>query len=66
VPVAPSSILGTLSREASDVVCLHAPGDFDAVGSFYRRFDQVDDETVVALLAAGRRERAAAPSAAAA
>jgi putative phosphoribosyl transferase len=32
------------------VVCLHAPPEFAAVGQFYGRFDQVDDDEVAAIL----------------
>jgi predicted phosphoribosyltransferase len=35
---------------ADEVVCLHAPEDFQAVGQFYRHFPQVDDDEVMALL----------------
>ncbi len=35
---------------ADEVVCLVAPADFMAVGQFYRNFEQVEDEEVVALL----------------
>jgi putative phosphoribosyl transferase len=34
-----------------EVVCLETPEDFMAVGQFYRHFEQVEDEEVVALLA---------------
>lgn len=50
VPVAPEDRLETI-RELSDrVVCLVVPEDFWAVGQFYRHFDQVSDEHVVAAL----------------
>ena len=38
---------------ADDVVCLHAPENFQAVGQFYREFPQVEDEAVIALLKDG-------------
>ena len=57
VPVAPGAALGRLRAEADDVVILAAPQPFFAVGEWYRRFDQVSDEEVVAALA-----RAATPS----
>ena len=56
VPVAPGAALGRLRKEADDVVVLAAPEPFFAVGEWYRRFDQVSDEEVVAALA-----RAATP-----
>jgi putative phosphoribosyl transferase len=46
-----------VSKEADDVVVLAAPEPFFAVGEWYRRFDQVSDEEVVAALA-----RAAPPA----
>jgi predicted phosphoribosyltransferase len=36
------------------VVCLEAPEDFQAVGQFYRDFQQVEDEEVVELLRGAR------------
>jgi len=56
VPVAPGAALGRLRKEADYVVVLAAPEPFFAVGEWYRRFDQVSDEEVVAALA-----RAATP-----
>jgi predicted phosphoribosyltransferase len=52
VPVAPAEGLARLAREAEEVVCLSAPAVFYAVGQFYEDFRQVEDEEVVALLAA--------------
>lgn len=50
VPVAPPDTLDRLREHAHDAVCLFAPDDFMAVGQFYRRFDQVEDEEVRRLL----------------
>ena len=51
VPVGPrDTIERALSREADRVVCLRAPYDFYAVGMFYRHFEQVTDEEVVAAM----------------
>jgi predicted phosphoribosyltransferase len=50
VPVASPDALERVRRLADDVVCLAAPQDFAAVGQFYRRFDQVEDEEVVSIL----------------
>lgn len=52
VPVAAPDSLARVEGLADEVVCLHAPEDFSAVGQFYGRFDQVDDEEVGAILAA--------------
>lgn len=51
VPVAPPDTLEAVGRLADEVVCLHAPADFAAVGQFYARFEQVSDAEVAALLA---------------
>ncbi len=51
VPVAPPETLARLREEADEVVCLHAPEWFAAVGQFYDDFRQIDDEEVVAALA---------------
>jgi predicted phosphoribosyltransferase len=52
VPVAAQDSLEAVRPYADDVVCLHAPWDFGAVGRFYRRFDQVEDDEVIRLLRA--------------
>ena len=51
VPVAAADALSSLQDLADIVVCLHAPSRFDAVGQFYRHFDQTTDAEVRALLA---------------
>uniref|UniRef100_UPI003F494A38 phosphoribosyltransferase n=1 Tax=Cupriavidus yeoncheonensis TaxID=1462994 RepID=UPI003F494A38 len=50
VPVAPPQTLERLRPYADEVVCLESPPSFRAVGEFYRKFPQVDDEQVVAAL----------------
>jgi putative phosphoribosyl transferase len=50
VPVAAPDSLAQVEPLADEVVCLHAPPDFSAVGQFYRRFDAVEDEEVIAIL----------------
>jgi putative phosphoribosyl transferase len=50
VPVAPQEALEKVRAHADEVVCLHAPEFFYAVGQFYRVFAQVSDEEVVAQL----------------
>lgn len=52
VPVAASEGLDQVRPYADAVVCLLVPRRFDAVGHFYARFPQVDDEEVVACLSA--------------
>jgi len=52
VPVAPPDTLEKVRPLADEVVCLETPEWFQAVGQFYREFDQVEDEEVIALLKA--------------
>ena len=52
VPVAPPEALAELAPLADDVICLLHPAHFIAVGAYYAVFDQVEDERVIALLAA--------------
>jgi len=52
VPVASPDSLELVRPLADEVVCLHAPDDFYAVGQFYRTFGQVEDEEAIRLLAA--------------
>lgn len=56
VPVAAPASLAKAREEADEVVCLHAPWGFRAVGQFYRDFRQVEDEEVIACLDRYRRE----------
>ena len=50
VPVSPPETLTKVRAQADEVVCLEAPPYFEAVGQFYRDFDQVEDAEVIALL----------------
>ncbi len=50
VPVAPPDTVARVSALADEVVCLEMPEFFQAVGQFYRHFDQVDDAEVIELL----------------
>ncbi|WP_067833777.1 phosphoribosyltransferase family protein [Nocardia lijiangensis] len=50
VPVAPADSPAMLKGDADEVVCLHAPTLFGAVGSWYRHFGQVCDAEVTELL----------------
>jgi predicted phosphoribosyltransferase len=52
VPVAPPETLARVRPLADAVVCLLAPAGFAAVGQFYHRFDQVNDEDVIEALSA--------------
>jgi putative phosphoribosyl transferase len=51
VPVAAPDSLKKISKEVDETVCLSSPAFFEAVGSFYRVFDQTTDEEVIQLLA---------------
>jgi predicted phosphoribosyltransferase len=50
VPVAAASSIAFLRHEADEVVCLHSPERFGAVGFFYADFSPVPDEDVVQLI----------------
>lgn len=50
VPVGAVDTIERLAGSADELVCLRAPEDFGAVGMFYRVFDQVEDEEVLAIL----------------
>src|SRR2546427_560989 len=50
VPVGSREACEALRAEADEVVCLHAPASFSAVGSYYLRFDQASDDEVRRLL----------------
>lgn len=52
VPVGPEDTIQILSAEADQVVCLHTPELFWAVGAFYAVFDQTSDAEVIQLLQA--------------
>lgn len=49
VPVGPRSTVENL-RKMAEVVVLHDPVSFGAVGEFYDSFDQVDDNEVVQIM----------------
>lgn len=55
IPVAPREAVARLEREADDVVCLHSPDPFFAVGQWYVSFPQVSDEEVVRMLEEAHR-----------
>jgi putative phosphoribosyl transferase len=50
VPVCAPRTAARLGALADEVVCLHAPSRFVAVGEWYHRFDQVTDDQVEELL----------------
>jgi predicted phosphoribosyltransferase len=68
VGVAPPATLSRLRSEADEVVCLHAPPAFGAVGEFFADFSEVTDDDVISLLAtsvaSARTRQSPAPTAA--
>lgn len=50
VPVAPPQVIPQLRAECDELVVLHTPDPFMAVGYFYADFEQVTDEQVVEIL----------------
>ena len=51
VPVGAPESCAALADTADDVVCVHSPADFRAVGACYRDFGQTSDDEVRRLLA---------------
>jgi len=50
VPVGSVEAAASLRRAADEVICLHTPARFFAIGEWYDDFSQVSDEEVTALL----------------
>ncbi len=50
LPVGPEDTIRSMATAADELICLRSPPDFGAVGQFYRRFEQLDDEDVLAIL----------------
>jgi len=50
VPVCAPQTAELLRPQTDDLVCLLAPADLEAVGLWYRNFEQVSDEEVIRLL----------------
>jgi putative phosphoribosyl transferase len=65
VPVASQEALDLIAPLADQVVCLHAPPDFRAVGQFYRAFPQVDEAEAVRMVRSRQSGHTAAGQAAA-
>lgn len=55
VPVASPRVMNRLEKNADAVYCFSTPSYFGAVGEFYRNFDQVSDEEVIACLEKARQ-----------
>lgn len=54
VPVCARETAAQISDEADEVICLHAPERFVAVGVWYEQFDQTTDAEVIELLEEAR------------
>lgn len=50
VPVSSPRTLDELRPTVDEIVCLETPSQFRAVGQFYERFEQVDDEQAMSYL----------------
>lgn len=52
IPVAPNSAIKKLenTQKIDEVICLHVPYNFQAVGQFYEDFYQVSDQEAIQLL----------------
>ncbi|MBI2006785.1 MAG: phosphoribosyltransferase [Nitrosopumilales archaeon] len=50
VPVGSKDSIQKLRGIADEVIVLHAPDFFNAVGEFYKDFEQVEDETVLEIM----------------
>ena len=55
LPVGPEDSLRRLTNDADFVLCLKVPEFFSAVGQFYQRFDQTEDEEVLKVLMEERK-----------
>jgi predicted phosphoribosyltransferase len=49
-PVGPADMILKLKSEADEVVCVHTPSHFVAIGQFYEQFGAVEDEEVITVL----------------
>ncbi|MEL7561943.1 phosphoribosyltransferase family protein [Dehalogenimonas sp. 4OHTPN] len=50
LPVAPEGAIEDIAAAADELICLRVPPSFNAVGQFYVRFEQLEDEDVIKLL----------------
>jgi len=50
VPCGAKDSIDQIKKEVDEVICLHAPIFFGAVGAFYREFPQTTDEEVIELI----------------
>jgi putative phosphoribosyl transferase len=57
LPVGSEDAVRELAQEADETLCLRLPPDFRAVGQFYRNFEQVSDQEMLAVLEEARRRK---------
>ena len=57
LPVGPPEKVAELEKEVDEMACLYAPLGFQAVGQFYERFNQVEDEDIERILRDFAKER---------
>jgi putative phosphoribosyl transferase len=57
VPVAAKEIVDEFRARAAEIICLHTPKEFTAVGVWYEDFSQTSDDEVEALLANATENR---------
>ena len=50
IPVGSEDTIRRLAKDVDEMICLRCPPMFNAVGQFYRRFNAVEDEDVLAIL----------------
>jgi putative phosphoribosyl transferase len=50
IPVSPFETLRDITAIVDEVICLHTPSFFQAVGQFYKNFNQTNDTEVIELL----------------
>ena len=50
IPVAPRAKIEKLRKIVDEVIVLHAPSIFGAVGAFYQDFSQVTDDQVIEIM----------------
>jgi putative phosphoribosyl transferase len=65
VPVAPRGWQGRIAGAADELVCVHTPRGFCAIGQYYSDFCQATDEEVIACLQAAAAPASPTPAAAA-
>jgi predicted phosphoribosyltransferase len=61
VPVGSPSTVSQLARLVDEVICLLKPASFQAVGQFYRHFEQVSDSEVLDILTAAEQDEETRP-----